>query len=200
MAPGPKKVEDKRQAILDSALALFADQGFHGTSVPEIARRAGVAAGTIYRYFDGKDALVNVLYRHWRETAQTFILSSFPATAGPREQFGAYWRRLVQFAIENPKAVAFLDFHHHAPYLDHQSKAVEKMNRETLKPFIEAAQQQGFLKRVRPEVIMAITVGALIGLVKSAREGNLKLTPDTVRDAEEVCWSGVSVVGARPRR
>ena len=67
-----KVVEDKRQAILDSALSLFADQGFHGTSVPQIAQKAGVAAGTIYRYFDGKEAMVNVLYRHWRETVQLF--------------------------------------------------------------------------------------------------------------------------------
>ncbi len=199
MAP-PKKVDDKRQAILDAALGLFADQGFHGTSVPEIARKAGVAAGTIYRYFDGKDALVNVLYRHWRETAQQFILSSFPVTAGPREQFGAYWQRLVQFAIEHPKAIAFLDFHHHGPYLDRQSTAVEKQNRETLKPFIEAAQQLGHLKPVPPEVIMAVVIGALIGLVKSAREGNLKLTPQIIRDAEEVCWSGVSATHSRPGR
>ena len=42
MARAKKVVDDKRQAILDAALSLFADQGFHGTSVPEIARKAGV--------------------------------------------------------------------------------------------------------------------------------------------------------------
>lgn len=196
----PKKVEDKRQAILDAALALFAEQGFHGTSVPDIARKAGVAAGTIYRYFDGKDALVNVLYRHWREIAQAFMLNDFPLEASPREQFGAYWRRLVQFALEQPKAIAFLDFHHHGPYLDAQSMEIERTNRETLKPFVERAQEQGFLKPVQPEVIMAITIGALIGLVKSAREGNVKLNAQTIRDAEEVCWSGVSTAPFRFRK
>jgi AcrR family transcriptional regulator len=191
-AAGRTRVLDKRQAILDAALGLFAEQGFHGTSVPEIARAAGVAAGTIYRYFESKDAVVNVLYRHWRGAVQTFVLEDFPFTGSAREQFGAYWRRLFDFALEHPTAIAFLDFHHHAPYLDAQSNQVEQMGRLTLRPFIEHAQKAGVLKRVPPEVVMAIAVGALIGLVKSAREGNLELTPELVRSAEEVCWSGIS--------
>lgn len=197
---GKKVVEDKRQAILDAALSLFADQGFHGTSVPQIAQKAGVAAGTIYRYFDGKEAMVNVLYRHWRETVQLFVLDGFPITATPREQFGAYWRRLFDFAITYPKAIAFLDFHHHAAYLDAKSFEAEKIGRATLRPFIEGAQQRGELKAVQPEVIMAITIGALIGLVKAAREGNVKLTPALIKDAEEVCWSGIASVGFRSKK
>ncbi len=197
---GKKVVEDKRQAILDAALSLFADQGFHGTSVPQIAQKAGVAAGTLYRYFEGKEAMVNVLYRHWRQTVQQFVLEEFPFAATPREQFGAYWRRLFAFAMKYPKAIAFLDFHHHQPYLDAESFEAEKVGRETLRPFIESAQQHGVLKAVQPEVIMAITIGALIGLVKAAREGNVKLSPGLIRDAEEVCWSGVSVPASRSKK
>ena len=192
-----KKVEDKRQAILDAALSLFAEQGFHGTKVPEIARKAGVAAGTIYQYFEGKEALVNTLYRDCRGLAQTQLLDDFPLEAGPRELFAAYWKRLLEFAIRYPKVIAFLDFHHHGPYLDAQSTRVEKQNRETLKPIVEGAQRQGHLKKIQPEVIMAIIVGAMIGLVKAAREGNVKLTAQTIAQAEEVCWSGISTPAAR---
>ncbi len=187
-----KVVEDKRQAILDAALGLFAEQGFHGTTIPEVARKAGVAAGTIYRYFDGKDAMVNVLYCEWRDRVQAFVLDGFRLDLNPREQFGFYWKRLFAFALEHPKAIAFLDFHHHAPYLDAKSLEKEKRGRATLKPFIEAAQESGVLKGIQPEIIMAITIGALIGLVKASREGNIKLTPKSIADAEEVCWSGIS--------
>ena len=51
--------------------------------------------------------------------------------------------------------------------------------------------------QVQPEVIMAITVGAVIGLVKSAREGIIALTSQTIEEAEEVCWSGIST-GEKP--
>ena len=58
-----KAVSDKREAIMQAALELFVERGFYGTAVPEIADRAGVGAGTIYRYFESKEALVNALYR-----------------------------------------------------------------------------------------------------------------------------------------
>ena len=47
---------DKREAVLGAALELFVERGFHGTTVPEIAERAGVGAGTIYRHFASKEA------------------------------------------------------------------------------------------------------------------------------------------------
>src|SRR5438067_8425981 len=43
---------DKREAIMSAALELFVERGFYGTAVPEIAERAEVGAGTIYRYFE----------------------------------------------------------------------------------------------------------------------------------------------------
>ena len=49
-----KKIVDKRAAIIDAAVALFARYGFFGATVPDIAERAGVATGTIYRYLDSR--------------------------------------------------------------------------------------------------------------------------------------------------
>ena len=58
-----RAVGDKREAILAAATELFVERGFHGTTVPEIAERAGVGAGTIYRHFASKEAVVNELFR-----------------------------------------------------------------------------------------------------------------------------------------
>ena len=68
----------QKECILSAALELFAEKGFHGTAVPEIAAKAGVAAGTIYRYFDSKEAMVNAVYqRHKarcsRPSSTTFL-------------------------------------------------------------------------------------------------------------------------------
>src|SRR4051812_14698782 len=60
---GRKHAGDKRESIMSAALDLFVERGFFGTAVPEIADRAGVGAGTIYRYFESKEALVNAIYR-----------------------------------------------------------------------------------------------------------------------------------------
>src|SRR5690242_11648471 len=90
---------DKREAIMTAALALFVERGFFGTAVPEIADRAGVGAGTIYRYFESKEALVNAIYREQKLLFGQVALDSFPTSAPMREQFRLLWARMAQFAI-----------------------------------------------------------------------------------------------------
>lgn len=59
---------DKREAILRAAITVFARRGFFGAQVADIAREAGVAAGTVYLYFRSKDdLLVSVFERVMRE-------------------------------------------------------------------------------------------------------------------------------------
>src|SRR5580693_2415356 len=61
--PGPK-----RDAILRAAIDVFADRGFFNAQVADVARAAGVAAGTVYLYFRGKDdLLVSIFERSMRE-------------------------------------------------------------------------------------------------------------------------------------
>lgn len=53
---------DKRTRILEAAVAVFARGGFHATRVADVARAAGVADGTIYLYFESKEALVLAVF------------------------------------------------------------------------------------------------------------------------------------------
>ncbi len=51
-------VEGRRQQIVDAASACARRYGFHGSSMAEIAQEAGLSVGQIYRYFDGKEAII----------------------------------------------------------------------------------------------------------------------------------------------
>jgi AcrR family transcriptional regulator len=53
---------DKRRAILDAAVRVFARQGFHSCRVSDIADEAGVAYGLVYHYFDSKDEVLDTLF------------------------------------------------------------------------------------------------------------------------------------------
>ena len=58
-----KKVE-KRERILDAAVTEIAAHGYYNTTVAMIARRAGVADGTIYLYFESKQAILVAIFEH----------------------------------------------------------------------------------------------------------------------------------------
>ena len=51
--------ETKRKQIMDAALELFANEGYHSTSISDIARAAKISKGLMYNYFDSKEELVN---------------------------------------------------------------------------------------------------------------------------------------------
>lgn len=53
---------DKRRAILDAAIRVFARQGYHATRVADIADEAGVAYGLVYHYFRSKEAVMTELF------------------------------------------------------------------------------------------------------------------------------------------
>lgn len=70
------KSEDKKQALLEAATAAFAQSGI-AASTALIARNAGVAEGTLFRYFATKDDLLNALYLHLKQDlCQTMLAIS----------------------------------------------------------------------------------------------------------------------------
>ena len=181
----------KREAILEAALELFAERGFHGTAVPLLAEKAGVGAGTIYRYFESKEALVNALYQRWKARLGALILTDFPLDASPREQLRQYWTRMCAFVQEHPQAFKFLEAHHHRPYLDETSRALEMTILEPARMFFELAQAEGLIKAGPPEVLLAVVNGSLAGLVKASWSGHLELTQEVLAQGEACAWEAI---------
>lgn len=65
--------EEKKGLIMKSALELFANHGFHGTSINDIARHAGISKGLLYNYFTSKDELIlEILLKGFNELMKVF--------------------------------------------------------------------------------------------------------------------------------
>lgn len=71
-------------AIVDTAAALFAEQGFHGTTLAQIAAGAGVAVGNIYSYFPSKLHLLYEVYRPWLTAKMEELATAAEAEPDPR--------------------------------------------------------------------------------------------------------------------
>ena len=188
---GVSSKSDKRERILAAALGLFVEKGFHGTTVPEVAQTAEVGAGTIYRYFESKEALVNELYRIWKQRLATALMLDFSFDQPARAQFADYWRRYVTFARVNPRAQAFLELLHHASYLDEKSRMLEAQLEGTARAVVGQMQAQRAVKDAPVEVLLAVVLGAQLGLIKAAFLGHLELTDEVVDLAEKCCWEAI---------
>ena len=181
----------RREAVLQAALELFAERGFHGTAVPLVAEKARVGTGTVYRYFDSKEALVNAVYQKWKTELATSISAELPTDLSPRKQFHEMWRRFAKFATKHPQALAFLELHHHQPYLDEVSRTIEDATLQPVVAFVAEAQRQEIIKPMEPMMLIALVLGALHGLLKAAWAGQLELTERVMDDAESCLWEAV---------
>jgi TetR/AcrR family transcriptional regulator, fatty acid metabolism regulator protein len=104
----PIERTDKREAILRAAIDVFAGRGFFNAQVADVARAAGVAAGTVYLYFRGKDdLLISIFERTVREAIDEARSSVGPLT-DPLEKLRAIARvHLERMGRDRNLAVVF---------------------------------------------------------------------------------------------
>jgi AcrR family transcriptional regulator len=115
--------EERRVAILDSALAVFAQRGYHASSIDDIAREGGISKALIYEHFASKqDLYAELLEQHAGElfsalaeaisevgtSASARLAVGFDAFYGFVEEHRVAWRMLFREATD-PEAVAVLD-------------------------------------------------------------------------------------------
>jgi len=95
--------------LLDAAAEEFGEKGFHEASVSSITRRAGVALGSFYTYFDSKDALFRALVADMSEKVRTSARSALHEGMGALEIERAALAAFLRFAAEHKEIYRIID-------------------------------------------------------------------------------------------
>jgi AcrR family transcriptional regulator len=93
-----RKKSDVREAILGAAFHLFSEQGYHDTSLPQIARAAGISPANVYVYFSSKLDVLFTLYAPWLQERLDALERTLARIKDPQARFQrlllALWRDL----------------------------------------------------------------------------------------------------------
>ncbi|MCA0987231.1 TetR/AcrR family transcriptional regulator [Guptibacillus algicola] len=183
--------ENKRDSVLCSALALFAERGFDATTIPMIANSANVGAGTIYRYFENKEVLGNTLFQNYVVTFMKTIEAHYSEEQSIRQQFHHLFRAMVLFTNENEHALYFIKKHSGAHFLNEESREdfVQLLN--LFRSFFETGKEQGVIRELPSEALIAIVYGAFLELQNLVRVGELVPDPELLSGVEESLWDSV---------
>jgi AcrR family transcriptional regulator len=145
-----------RQRLVRAALELFTAQGYHDTTTPQISRKAGVAEGTIYRHFDGKQHLLNELYRGAARWAGKVVKEADGLKVGPREKFAELGRGLVGGAAREPAVARLFFIQRHGDLLDDESRKAARDFRLGLESLVAQGKADGSVKAGAAEVWAAV--------------------------------------------
>ncbi|HEX6202177.1 MAG TPA: TetR/AcrR family transcriptional regulator [Thermoanaerobaculia bacterium] len=103
---GVDEAQSTHDRLLAAAATLFAERGFGGTSMADIAERVGVRKASLYNYYPSKDELLMELLGRSLTAANDYCLSGLDAPGSVEERAWRYLYGAVRFARENPDLLA----------------------------------------------------------------------------------------------
>lgn len=154
--------EDKRELILRAAIKLFARRGFFNAQVADVAREAGIAAGTVYLYFKGKDDLLISIFERTMQQGMDEGRTALTDVSDPVEQLRVLARlHLARLGEDRDLAVVFqVELRQSIKFMEHFSSTLLQDYLQTMRNAIADAQRQG---RFRAEVSATFAAKALFG-------------------------------------
>jgi AcrR family transcriptional regulator len=145
--------EATRQRLLRAALDLYTTIGFRATTTPAIAARAGVAEGTIYRHFSGKEHLLNEVYRNAQRWGAGLVKETEPnGQHSVPERLAGIGRRLLEAAARDPSLTRMLLRSRDDQHLDERSREAAREFRQALRQVVAGGEDQGVVREGPPEL------------------------------------------------
>uniref|UniRef100_C6E735 Transcriptional regulator, TetR family n=1 Tax=Geobacter sp. (strain M21) TaxID=443144 RepID=C6E735_GEOSM len=184
---------DKRDLIVRAALELVAEQGFHGAPMAMIADKAGVGAGTIYRYFENKDALIRDIYRIVEARVVAAILKDYPDNGPVRERFMHFGTVLVNYLVSAPLELRFVEQFHNSPFgVDHRrEKIFGKGEKDIISELFQEAIEQQIFKPLPLSILFALFFSPLIDVCRDQILGFINLDQGLIEQTVGACWDAV---------
>ena len=155
---------DKREAILKAATQVFAQRGFFNAQVADVARAAGVAAGTVYLYFRSKDDLLVSLFERTMKDAIAAGRNALTGTSDPRERLLRIARlHLERLGRDRDLAVVFqVELRQSTKFMERFSSSYLREYLGIIRDAVEAGQAAGLFRRdVSATTAAKILFGAL---------------------------------------
>ncbi|MBC1434555.1 TetR/AcrR family transcriptional regulator [Listeria rocourtiae] len=174
VAEQDKKMSEKQKKIVAAAIELFAERGFAATSTSEIAKRAGVAEGTIFRHYKTKkDLLSSITVPIMIESVAPFLAQTFVAEVFEQEypDFRAFLTTLIknrfEFARENSQVIKIYmqEMLYHEEIRDQFSKVFMVHVKGQFDRIINFYKERGEINDMPNSTIMRTLITNIVGLM-----------------------------------
>ena len=157
----------RRAQILDAATAVFAEKGYHRATTREIARRAGVAEGTIYNYFESKADLLIGMITRLAELEQLDVELSQAFQGSVRDFVSAIFRHRIRLIERNLEVLQAI-----VPEMVANPSLRERFQREfiqytsaSLEQYLRAQIELGRVRRVNVAFTVRAVQALFLGMV-----------------------------------
>ena len=188
--PTNEAATDKRQLILQAALTLFAERGFHSSPTSAIAAAAGIGVGTIYRYFKDKDSLIHELFQELHQRYHQQIMAAHDPAAPLPRRFRQAFGALLRLFIAQPAEFRFMELYYYSPYATSADSRFPR-NEGVIYAILEEVKSRGLARDVPMQVLEAMAWGPVVALAKEHSNRNLVVTEEIISLTIQAAWDAL---------
>lgn len=191
-----RKREQKRQSILDAAVGLFAERGYHATRMADIAEVIGLQKPALYYYFDSKEAVLVELIRTRVGLALDALIVIADSPRPPLDKLSEAIRSHLRVFHEHPDIYTVFS----SEKLDAVSPAaaaiVDDLGRRYERLWVDMLTQGTREGALRPDLDIQVTMKALLGMLNATLtwfRPSGRLTIDDLADRYvDLAWSALA--------
>jgi AcrR family transcriptional regulator len=192
--------DDKRELLLQATLELVATHGFHGAPCAAIAEQAGVAAGTIYRYFENKDVLIGALYAELEGRITARLMDGYVAARPIRDRFIHLAAGILDYFITHPLEFKYIEQFHNSPYgtdfrrdklLGNTESADSGCKCDIYKQLFTEGVTSQVIKDLPMPVLFDLAFGPIVSVARNHILGFIQLDDGLVNKIAEACWDSL---------
>lgn len=156
----------KRKHILDKALEVFANKGFHVTSIQDICNTAGVSVGSIYFYFPNKDSIYEAVYDEIMANLFKKMEDSVIDEHSLKNMIEKSIRTIVAFMTATPHVALFFRNNSDVSTVKQRRDDIFKLGAMRFKQILDEWIRKGELEPIHTEMAVIACTGSLYHLIR----------------------------------
>jgi TetR/AcrR family transcriptional repressor of multidrug resistance operon len=183
---------DKRDKILKATEKVLVNAGVQGLSMHKVAREANVATGTIYRYFQDKDDLLQQLHEKILTYVALHMMENIVPTDPQKMQFRQIWLNLWSLSQRQDAPTLTREQLESLP--SHKNPELQQKKQTLFQPlhaFLDEGKAQGIFKPLPTEILIVIGLEPSVHLAKRRQSNGLILDDALVEASILACWDAI---------
>ena len=166
-------MNEKERQLIEASIDLFAKEGFWNTPTSRIAKHAGVATGTLFNYFESKDALIDAVYKQLKQEWMAHIMAGFPHAASLKERVEHIWFRHLDWGVRFPVRYRLMDQLKLSNLVSQEARQSQEAELAFAYDMIVAGIREGVLVDMAPGYVGMTFYAQLEAAVRYATEHEL---------------------------
>lgn len=187
------KYQKNRKRIINTAIKLFVKYGVQGTSMATLAHKSGVATGSIYNYFENKEALVNAIYCEVCDEAAAALLKDGVPEGTVQQRFEILMRREISHKLKKYNHFLFMSLYAYSPIIMKEVKAGYQPDNHLMVDVFDDGREQGVIRPLSNKELYYFLFGGLSSWLRWKEFSEERIEEADIDNLVTLTWNAIKI-------